>query len=179
MPMTKEFPAQRVRDAVLAHIKEGGGRYQLWQTQDAVAKAMGQPDSWRSGGSDENGKRTTFGVQLARRFEGQVYRYLNELSMGATPMLIKVSKGETGPERTYAGEPVWYTPQAYAAAQDHADAVAKAKAHTRGRWERVWDVAVANGYSPLHGGSPYEAEKAYGEPVNLSVDDFEKLLGMN
>lgn len=105
-----------------------------------------------------------------RATEQQVARVLNKLAAGGT--LVKVERGGTGPDgcRNRTRQPLYYTPDAYAAAQAKAAEDAGKAAATAVRWIRVHDELERQGISPA-------SER--GMFVRLSTASWFRLLGLD
>jgi hypothetical protein len=106
-------------------------------------------------------------MKISSRFLGQVNRALAQLTREAK--LVRVSRGESLPHGSYSNYTTYFTPQAYAAAQDEHDASRKAQEFAEGKWQEIHDRLIATGITPV---------SLRGQPVQLDRASWYYLLGM-
>ena len=168
--MIRNYHIDRVREAVSQYIRESDGEIELWHAQDGVAKILGLSANWRNLGNSTD-------VAKAERLANQVSRVLNAMVGPAGP-LRKVGKNEPGPRRTYAGQPIFYTHEAWTKAVDYHEAKIARLVAEQERWERVHDELTARGAHPWGVNYDYRHPDGRGTTVQLRLEDWEKLLEM-
>lgn len=154
--MPDEFKSQDVREAVLDVMLDIGDG-ENYRVARGVAEKL-KTDVLSAGG---------FRRHLADKLGGQITRALN--SLASESILVKLAKGSRDLYGNYVNNAVYYTPKAFAQAEDTARKYLAEETARRQRWEVISDKLTSESI-PM--------DQRPGEPVVLGLDAWEKLLGI-
>jgi hypothetical protein len=158
---------EAVRAAAREYVADNAGAVDLFSAYDGLAQRL----------SVNTRPRTTGQGKAWTRFQGQVRRAFDQLAEAGE--LRKVGKDATGPDgykfdSSYAGEPRYFTPAAYEAAQQADRDIKDARRRTAEHWTRTRERLAALGMTPKLGGTMHDHQR----PVDLELTDWDPLLDL-
>jgi len=160
-----------VRQAVRAVIDaEPVGEWHSYAVGQLVARQLGLAEAWH-----DSFRGTNYDNQARERLHGQAMRAFNELA--AEGVLVKVGRGERGPDGGTRNEARFWTPAAFKTAQQRAAEAREAAAAERERWTSIFDILTTHGFGDyIRPVANVTRSQARGLEITLDLTGWAQLL---